>query len=101
MPQEPASTKLTEPEWLDKLRERRSEIAVPGYWEAVAKNCEHWADELSVGPFWSEVKKRIDQWRSEYKQQTDADLLTQPGLPNFCAKSADSIKKKLLRRCRC
>ena len=100
MGQQPDRAKLTESEWLDELKKRHSMVAVPGYWDAVATNCARWADELLVGPFWAEVKKLIDQWRSEYKQETGSDLLAQPGLPNFCGKSSDSIKRKLFRRCR-
>lgn len=101
MGQQPVDTKLTEPEWLDRLRECRPEVAVPGYWESVAENCVRWGEELSVGPFWTEVKKRVDQWRSEYKQEKGTDLFTPAGLPNFSGKGSESIKKKLLRRCQC
>ncbi len=85
---------------LKMLELGRAEIAIPGYWETLAANCEQWARELDAGPFWVEAAKRLDQWRTEYKQQTTADLLAQTGMPSFVAKSADSTKAKVLRKCR-
>lgn len=100
MSQRPADTKLMEQEWLDQLCQSRPEVALPGYWQTVADNCTRWAEEVSVSPFWAEAKIQLDQWRSEYKQETGADLLSQVGLPSFCGKSAESIKRKLIRHCR-
>jgi hypothetical protein len=85
---------------LKMLASRRPEIGIPGYWETLASNCEQWALEIFAGPFWSESGKRLDQWRTEYKQRTTADLLAQAGLPSFVAKSAESTKSKVFRKCR-
>jgi hypothetical protein len=81
------------------LGDRRPEVRLPGFWTNVAENCARWAEELSVGPFWSRAKERLDQWRTEYRATSQADLLTQPGLPNFMSKPEKSIRGKLFRRC--
>jgi hypothetical protein len=91
---------MTDDEWADKLTAVRSEVQIPGYWGSVAENCARWSEELSVGPFWALAKKRLDQWRTEYRTDTDADLLPSSGLPNFSPKAEKSIRDKLFRRCR-
>lgn len=96
---EPTPLKLTEEECLGRLGEVRSEVRLPGYWATLAGNCNQWASEVSVGPYWSKAKQRLDQWRMDYRSATDADLLTQPGLPPFVSKPEASIRDKLFRRC--
>jgi hypothetical protein len=78
----------------------RQEVLLPGFWALTAENCLRWAEEISVGPFWSEAIRKVDQWRTEYRGNTGSDLLAAPGLPKFVAKAEQSIKGKVLRRCK-
>lgn len=91
---------LTEEDWLRELATLRPEVRLPGFWANLSENSARWAEELSVGPFWTEAKRRLDQWRTEYRADTDADLFSQPGLPNFTAKPEKSTRDKLFRRCK-
>ncbi|MGH8104473.1 MAG: hypothetical protein ACREJQ_08135 [bacterium] len=96
----PGGIEFTEQEWLRQLAELRPEVRLPGFWANLAENCTRWAAELSVGPFWAQAKDRLDRWRMEYRAASEADLLTQPGLPPFTSKPEQSIRDKLFRRCK-
>jgi len=93
-------SELKEADWLRELAALRPEVRLPGYWKNLAENAARWAAELTVGPFWTEAKNRLDQWRTEYRALTEADLLLQPGLPDFVSKPETSIRDKLFRRCK-
>lgn len=95
----PSSPETKEAQWLDDLAQRRSEVAVPGYWKTIADNCAQWAPEVSAGPYWARARSMLDRWRTEYRLLTGADLLVKVGLPDFLSKPENSIKEKLFRRC--
>jgi ppGpp synthetase/RelA/SpoT-type nucleotidyltranferase len=89
---------ITESEWLEELKEVRSEISIPGYWETLEANCKQWAEDISVGPFWSEAQQKLEAWIAEYRNKTSGALLIKPGLPKFQGKTAKRIKSKLYQK---
>lgn len=96
----PSTPHLTDDQILSQIGQHRPEVVVPGYWDTLAQNCTRWADEVSVGPLWHEAKERLSHWRHEYRAVAGSDLLSVLELPRFVAKPANSIRGKLLRRCR-
>jgi ppGpp synthetase/RelA/SpoT-type nucleotidyltranferase len=94
------SRRRAEVDWLARIGERFPEVLSPGYWDNIGANCESWAKEMTVGPYWSAATEHLDQWRQEYRASCTSDLLSQPDLPRFVAKSVSSVKDKLGRKCR-
>ena len=75
----------------------RPEILVPGYWDALQRNCEQWADEISVCPFWKAVKKEAPAWGKAFAEKTGGgELSAQPDLPTFLGKGSKRIKEKIV-----
>src|SRR5437867_2276856 len=99
MPTSPKPRKESPDEWLRKVEAAHPAVRLPGYWSTIAENSSRWAEELSVGPLWTSAKGQLDRWRHDYRAETGAELLIQPGLPKFVSKTSDSIRDKVLRLC--
>jgi hypothetical protein len=72
----------------------RPEVAVPGYWDSLAENCQQWADEISICPLWKAVAKHQPAWSNEFSQLTTGSLLASPLIPQFTSKSVRRMKSK-------
>jgi ppGpp synthetase/RelA/SpoT-type nucleotidyltranferase len=70
-------------------------VATPGFWDMLHENAARLAREISVGDPWLNLPSELPRWRSSF----GGDLLAGPSLPGFCAKSASSIRSKVLRKC--
>lgn len=100
MPEKKRISEIKESEWLEELREIRSEVGIPGYWETLEENCAQWSKDITVCPFWTEANEHLSHWISEYRLQERGNLLLQPGLPNFEGKEIKRTLNKLYeKRC--
>ena len=72
------------------------DLANAGYWDALQKNCDQWADDLAICPFWKEVKNRQPTWSNDFYRKTSGSLLGNPGIPNFSSKKVKRVREKLL-----
>lgn len=93
----PKAAECTLEGMLEELSSLRADFALPGYWEALEANCEQWASDISAGFLWNEVNRRLAHWRSEYRAETNSDLLSSIDLPRFVAKPRKSVIEKLFR----
>lgn len=91
---------LTEADCFAQIGTHQPETLLPGYWNSIASNCQQWASEVSTSPYWAEATTLLSQWRTEFRATCNSDLLNATALPSFVGKSEESIRDKILRRCK-
>jgi|AGTN01.1.fsa_nt_gi hypothetical protein len=73
---------------------------MPGYWNVIEENALQWSKDITVGPFWTKVNQNLPRWETQYRSEKNAALLQHGVLKGFEAKSGESIRSKVLRKCR-
>jgi hypothetical protein len=75
----------------------RSELGVPGYWNALQENCEQWAGEANVSRFWQRVKRLQPTWSGEFQKAKGGSLLASPLIPEFTFKRLPRLMDKVFQ----
>jgi hypothetical protein len=83
-----------------EIEKQWPDVGIPGYWETLDENCKTWANEISAGPFWSDARRLLPVWSSDYRANTQGDLVTQDELPLFVGKGRDRAEQKTLSKWR-